>query len=274
MNTINIKGNLLNLESPIVMGILNLTPDSFYSNSRINNVNQLVEQAGLMLEQGATILDLGAYSTRPGALEVSEKEEIERIVPAVKAIISAFPNAIISVDTFRAEVANITVNEGASIINDVSGGNLDNNLLKTVAKLKVPYVLMHMRGTPQNMALLTNYEDIISDMLQYFNEKIDYLNSLGVYDIMLDPGFGFAKTTDQNFEVLRSLEAFNCLNLPVLVGFSRKSMITKTLNISAHEALNGTTALNMVALKKNAKILRVHDVLEAKQCIDLYKKLI
>lgn len=274
MNTINIKGNLLNLESPIVMGILNLTPDSFYSNSRINNVNQLVEQAGLMLEQGATILDLGAYSTRPGALEVSEKEEIERIVPAVKAIISAFPNAIISVDTFRAEVANITVNEGASIINDVSGGNLDNNLLKTVAKLKVPYVLMHMRGTPQNMALLTNYEDIISDMLQYFNEKIDYLNSLGVYDIMLDPGFGFAKTTDQNFEVLRSLEAFNCLNLPVLVGFSRKSMITKTLNISAHEALNGTTALNMVALQKNAKILRVHDVLEAKQCIDLYKKLI
>lgn len=274
MNTINIKGNLLNLESPIVMGILNLTPDSFYSNSRINNVNQLVEQAGLMLEQGATILDLGAYSTRPGALEVSEKEEIERIVPAVKAIISAFPNAIISVDTFRAEVANITVNEGASIINDVSGGNLDNNLLKTVAKLKVPYVLMHMRGTPQNMALLTNYEDIISDILQYFNEKIDYLNSLGVYDIMLDPGFGFAKTTDQNFEVLRSLEAFNCLNLPVLVGFSRKSMITKTLNISAHEALNGTTALNMVALQKNAKILRVHDVLEAKQCIDLYKKLI
>lgn len=274
MNTINIKGNLLNLESPIVMGILNLTPDSFYSNSRMNNVNQLVEQAGLMLEQGATILDLGAYSTRPGALEVSEKEEIERIVPAVKAIISAFPNAIISVDTFRAEVANITVNEGASIINDVSGGNLDNNLLKTVAKLKVPYVLMHMRGTPQNMALLTNYEDIISDILQYFNEKIDYLNSLGVYDIMLDPGFGFAKTTDQNFEVLRSLEAFNCLNLPVLVGFSRKSMITKTLNISAHEALNGTTALNMVALQKNAKILRVHDVLEAKQCIDLYKKLI
>lgn len=274
MNTINIKGNLLNLESPIVMGILNLTPDSFYSNSRINNVNQLVEQAGLMLEQGATILDLGAYSTRPGALEVSEKEEIERIVPAVKAIISAFPNAIISVDTFRAEVANITVNEGASIINDVSGGNLDNNLLKTVAKLKVPYVLMHMRGTPQNMALLTNYEDIISDILQYFNEKIDYLNSLGVYDIMLDPGFGYAKTTDQNFEVLRSLEAFNCLNLPVLAGFSRKSMITKTLNISAHEALNGTTALNMVALQKNAKILRVHDVLEAKQCIDLYKKLI
>ncbi len=272
MNTLNINGRLLNLNKPVVMGILNLTPDSFYSNSRIQNIEMVVSAVAMMLENGASIIDLGAYSSRPGAADISEQEELERIIPAVKAIIKEFPNTILSIDTFRAEVAKATIGEGAGIINDISGGTIDPKIFEAVALLKVPYILMHMRGTPQSMASLTDYNALIPEMLHYYNEKLLLLKQLGVQDIIIDPGFGFAKTTDQNFEILKHLETFKMLDLPLLAGFSRKSMITKTLNITAKEALNGTTALNMIALNKGAKILRVHDVLEAKQCIELFEK--
>lgn len=273
MNTINIQGQLLSLKHPIVMGILNLTPDSFYEQSRVANKNFLLKRAESMLANGAEILDLGAYSTRPGAEAISEEEELNRMLPAVEALKKEFPSVILSIDTFRASVAKATVDLGAGIINDVSGGTLDEKMFSTVAKLKAPYVLMHMKGTPQTMSNYTDYDNLNVDILNYFIEKITELRALGVQDILIDLGFGFAKTREQNFELLNAMQSFQILDCPMLLGISRKSMITKTLNIEAKDALNGTTALNMVALMNGAKILRVHDVKEARECVQLFKAL-
>ena len=273
MNTINIQGQLLSLKHPIVMGILNLTPDSFYEQSRVADKNFLLKRAESMLADGAEILDLGAYSTRPGAEAISEEEELNRMLPAVEALKKEFPSVILSIDTFRASVAKATVDLGAGIVNDVSGGTLDEKMFSTVAELKVPYVLMHMKGTPQTMSNYTDYENLKLDILNYFIAKITELRALGVHDILIDLGFGFAKTREQNFELLNAMQSFQILDCPMLVGISRKSMITKTLNIEAKDALNGTTALNMAALMNGAKILRVHDVREARECVQLFKAL-
>lgn len=254
------------------MGILNVTPDSFFDGSRLTSIDSLLARAETMLAEGANILDIGGYSTRPGAAEVSTVEEKTRVVPAIKALRQAFPDCLISVDTFRADVAEEAINAGANIINDVSGGELDKDMFKTAGRLKVPYILMHMRGTPQTMNQLTQYEDIILELVTYFEQKIALLYTAGVTDIILDPGFGFAKTIDQNFEILRRLEDLKILGLPLLAGLSRKSMTYKTLGIPATEALAGTIALNTIALMRGASILRVHDVKETVQTIKLFKK--
>lgn len=268
---IRIGDRLLDLSMPVVMGILNVTPDSFFSGSRIPS-EKVVEEASLMLEEGAAILDIGGYSTRPGAQEVSVKEELARVVPAISAVRIAFPDCVISVDTFRSLVAKEAVDAGANIINDVSGGNLDHHMFEMVAQLKVPYILMHSKGDPKTMQSLVNYDNLLNDLIYYFGQKLGELKQLGVYDVIIDLGFGFAKTIDQNFELLRNLEAFTLLGQPVLAGLSRKSMIWKTLNTTAEHALNGTTALHMLALQGGASILRVHDVKAATETITLWKK--
>ncbi|WP_291720337.1 dihydropteroate synthase [Bernardetia sp.] len=251
------------------MGILNATPDSFYEGSRTTTDRDVLQKASQMLEEGATILDIGGYSTRPDADTISIEEEINRVVPTIESIKKEFPKSVISIDTFRSEVARAAVEAGADLINDVSGGNLDKKMFETVATLKVPYILMHMRGTPQTMKTLTNYENIIADIMTYFQERIIKLKSLGVNDIILDLGFGFAKTIEQNYFLLKNLSVFENLDLPILVGISRKSMIYKRLDIPVSEALNGTTILNTIALQNGAKILRVHDVKEAMQTIKI-----
>ena len=260
------------MRTPQVMGILNVTPDSFYAGSRLSSQDAVLQKATTMLADGADILDIGGYSTRPGAAEVSVAEELERVVPAIEAIIKAFPGVLISVDTFRAAVAEEAVKAGASIINDVAGGSLDDAMFDTVAKLQVPYILMHMRGTPQTMNTLTDYNDVVLDVLDELQIKVATLTKLGVKDVVIDPGFGFAKTVDQNFELLNRLETFRILELPILAGLSRKSMTYKFLGIDQSDALAGTIALNTLALTKGADILRVHDVKEAKQTIQLYIK--
>ncbi|OEK03681.1 dihydropteroate synthase [Roseivirga sp. 4D4] len=270
-STLNLRGNLVSLDSQKVMGILNTTPDSFYEGSRANGLQEIVDRAGKMLEAGAFILDIGGYSTRPGAEDITEVTELERTVPAIEAINKAFPKAYISIDTFRSEVAKAAVNAGASLVNDVSGGNLDSEMFKTVAKLNVPYILMHMRGTPATMKTHTDYDHLLNDISAELSAKCSVLKGLGVKDIIIDPGFGFAKTIAQNYDILRNLGYFKRLKLPILAGLSRKSMIYKTLDTSAEEALNGTTALNMAALINGASILRVHDVKEAMETIKLYK---
>ncbi|OEK05453.1 dihydropteroate synthase [Roseivirga misakiensis] len=269
--TLNIRGNLVSLETPKVMGILNVTPDSFYAESRADSIDQILKRAEQMLIEGASILDIGGYSTRPGADDISPAEELERVVEPIKSISQRFPEAIISIDTFRAEVAKAAVDAGATMVNDVSGGNLDNKMFETVGQLKVPYVLMHMRGTPQTMKSLVNYDHLLNDILFELDEKCHRLIEHGVYDILIDPGFGFAKTIDQNYEILRNLGLFKRLNHPILAGLSRKSMIYKRLDSTADEALNGTTALNMAALINGASILRVHDVKAATETITLYE---
>jgi dihydropteroate synthase len=271
-STINCEGKLVSLSHPVVMGILNVTPDSFYEHSRIRGTEALLRQAEAMLQEGAGILDIGGYSTRPEAPEVTPEEERIRVIPAIRAVRQAFPDCLISVDTFRAVIAQEAVEAGANIINDVSGGMLDEAMFETAGRLQVPYILMHMRGTPQTMSQLTEYEDIMLDMVRYFEPRIVQLQAAGVRDIILDPGFGFAKTIDQNFEVLRRLGDLKLLGLPVLAGLSRKSMTYKTLDIPATEALAGTIALNTIALMHGASILRVHDVKEAVQTIKLFKK--
>ncbi len=271
-STLNCRGKILQLDTPQVMGILNVTPDSFYAGSRLSSVSEAVQKAEAMLAEGADILDIGGYSTRPGAAEVSEQEELDRVVPAVEAIMQAFPEAILSVDTFRAKVAEAAINAGASIINDISAGNLDEAMYEMVARLQVPYILMHMRGTPQTMNTLTDYEDVVLDVLDELQKQVAILTQLGVKDIILDPGFGFAKTIDQNFQLLNRLEELRILELPLLVGVSRKSMTYKYLGINQSEALAGTIALNTIALMKGAAILRVHDVKETKQTVQLYTK--
>lgn len=260
------------------MGILNVTPDSFYEGSRIeidkaNSEKQILQKASQMLEEGTTILDIGGYSTRPNAEDISIEEEINRVVNPIHSIKKEFPNSIISIDTFRSKVAREAINAGADLINDVSGGSLDSQMFETVADLKVPYILMHMRGTPQTMKTLTDYENIIAEMMTYFHDKITILKSLGVEEIILDLGFGFAKTIDQNYFLLKHLAVFENLDLPILAGLSRKSMIYKRLDIPVSEALNGTTVLNTIAIQNGAKILRVHDVKEAMQTIQLLEYL-
>ena len=273
MQTINCKGTLIDLATPKVMGIINFTPDSFYDGGATTLESQIINQAALMLDQGATFLDLGGYSSRPGATDISQQVEINRVIPAIKAIIKAFPKTLISIDTFRSEVAKQAVNAGACMVNDISGGKLDPQMLETIGELQIPYCMMHMRGTPQTMKTLTDYSNITKQVLFYFSERVAAARSYNINDIIVDPGFGFAKTTDQNFELLNHLELFDSLDLPLLAGVSRKSMVYKTLDISPKEALNGTTALHMVALQKGARILRVHDVQPATECIKLFEQL-
>ncbi|WP_353720610.1 dihydropteroate synthase [Dyadobacter sp. 676] len=268
--TLNIRGRLLDLSTPVVMGIMNITPDSFYAGSRVVATDEIVEKAGKMLAEGAGIIDIGGYSTRPGAREVSEDEEGDRIESAVEPLAKFFPEVVISVDTFRARVAERGICKGAHLINDVAGGTLDDAMFETVARLRVPYILMHMRGTPQTMNSLTTYERLVPDILRDLRAKLVLLQSKGVADVIIDPGFGFAKTTAQNFELMRELAQFKSLGYPVLAGISRKTAIYKTLNISPEEALNGTTVLNTLALERGASILRVHDVKQAVEAVKLW----
>ena len=270
--TIICLGQLIDLNSPKVMGILNITPDSFFDGNRYNSDKLILSQVEKMLHDGATFIDLGAYSSRPKAVDISEEEEQSRLLPVVKLILNHFPDSLLSVDTFRSGVAQKSLDLGAAMINDISAGMLDEKMMKVISAYQVPYVMMHMRGTPQTMSTLTQYDDIVKEMLFYFSEKVAEARSLGINDLMIDPGFGFAKTMHQNYEVLQKLELFQNLDLPVLAGISRKSMVYKVLNSSAEEALNGTTALHMIALMKGASILRVHDVKEAKECISLFEK--
>jgi dihydropteroate synthase len=271
--TINCKGQLIDLTTPKVMGILNVTPNSFFDGGKYNNESELLNQVGKMINDGATFIDIGAYSSKPSAEFVSENEELDRIIPVVQLILKHFPEALLSIDTFRSEVAKACIENGAAIINDISAGNLDHAMFEVIAKYKVPYIMMHMRGTPQTMQSMTHYEDIVKEILFYFSEKVNKARSLGINDLIIDPGFGFAKTIEQNYEVLRKSELFKSLELPLLIGISRKSMIYKELNCTAKEALNGTTVLNTVALTKGANILRVHDVKEAVECVHLWSKL-
>ncbi|MFD2513100.1 dihydropteroate synthase [Pontibacter locisalis] len=270
--TLYCRGKILSLDLPRVMGILNVTPDSFFADSRLQSLDEVLKRAATMLADGADILDIGGYSSRPGAADISVQEELDRVVPAIEAIHAAYPNAIISIDTFRAQVAEAAVAAGAAIINDISGGNLDQNMHDTVAKLQVPYILMHMRGTPQTMATLAKYEDVVTEVLDELQLKVYSLRQLGIKDIILDPGFGFAKTIDHNFELLKRMDELRILGLPLLAGLSRKSMVYKSLGINQADALTGTIAVNTIALTKGADILRVHDVKEAKQTIQLYTK--
>lgn len=271
--TINCNGNLIDLATPKVMGILNVTPNSFFDGGKHTNENEILNQVEKMLSEGATFIDVGAYSSKPKAEFISEKEELERILPVIQSILKQFPEAILSVDTFRSEVARVCIENGAAMINDISAGSLDENMFEVIAKNKVPYIMMHMRGTAQTMQSLTNYDNIVKEMIFYFSEKVAKATSLGITDLILDPGFGFAKTLEQNYEVLQNIELFQMLELPILVGISRKSMIYKVLNSNPNDALNGTTVLNTIALMKGAKILRVHDVKEAVECIKLIQNL-
>ncbi len=271
--TINCKGNLINLSSPKVMGILNITPDSFFDGGKHKNNAAILKHVELMLNEGATFIDIGAYSSRPNAEHVSEAEELQRILPIVSLVLKAFPETLISIDTFRSNVAKQTIEAGAALINDISAGKLDKNMLPTIANLQVPYIMMHMKGTPQSMHQFTDYKNITKDILLYFSERITSAKALGIIDIIIDPGFGFAKTLEQNYELLNHLELFKMIEKPLLVGISRKSMIYKKLETTANNALNGTTVLNTVALQKGASILRVHDVKEAMETIKLVELL-
>ena len=271
--TINCKGQLIDLTTPKVMGILNVTPNSFYDGGMYKSSSEMLTKVGKMLSEGATFIDVGAYSSKPSAEYVSEEEELQRIIPIINLILEYYPEALLSVDTFRSEVAKVCIENGAAMINDISAGNLDDKMLETIAKYNVPYIMMHMRGTPETMQKMTSYEDIVKEILFYFSEKVANARSYGINDLIIDPGFGFAKTLDQNYEVLQKMELFEILELPLLAGFSRKSMIYKTLQSSAEEALNGTSVLNTIALTKGAKILRVHDVKEAMECVTLFNKI-
>lgn len=273
--TININGSLLSLDNPIVMGILNITPDSFYSGSRKSTITEAIEQAERIVSEGATIIDIGGQSTFTTSTMLNADEELERITPVIKEIRGNFPQSIISVDTFYSKVAQVAVEElGANIINDVSGGQIDDNMFETVAKINVPYILMHMRGTPQTMQQNTSYDDVVKDIFYYLSKKVAKLNELGLNDIIIDPGFGFSKTLDQNYKLMANLKYFDIFELPLLVGISRKTMIHKLLNTTPAESLNGTTALNMYALQSGANILRVHDVKQAVECVRIYNKII
>jgi len=269
--TLNLKGKILDLGTPKVMGILNVTPDSFYDGGAHLEEKDMIEQVGKMLQAGATFIDIGGYSSRPGADNISEEEESNRVLSALRLLLKQFPKAFFSIDTFRASVARKAVDEGAVMINDISGGRLDATMLPTVAEVKVPYVLMHSKGDPQTMRSLATYEDLITEITDFFVKQTARLREFGVSDVILDPGFGFAKTVKQNYELLKNLKYFQGLKLPVLIGLSRKSMIYKSLKIEPSEALNGTTALNTIGLMNGASILRVHDVKEAVEAIELYK---
>ena len=265
---INCSGTIVEM-NPQVMGILNVTPDSFFDGGKYKSDVSFLQQTEKMLLQGASMIDIGAASSNPSSQPTSEDVELSRIIPIVEQISKAFPDSILSIDTFRSKVATECVYRGAAIINDISAGHLDQNMFKTVAELNVPYIMMHMRGKPQTMQSLTTYTDIIKEIIFYFSERISVARSYGISDLIIDPGFGFSKTIEQNFEILNHLEHFQILNLPILAGLSRKGTIYKTLKSSIEEALNGTTVLNTIALQKGANILRVHDVREAMECIKL-----
>lgn len=273
--SVNIGGKLLQLDTPIVMGIVNITPDSFYSGSRKETLNDAIKQAEQILEDGGTIIDIGGQSTAPTSSMLDASEELKRISPIIREIRKTFPNAILSIDTFYSEVAKAAVEEfGVNIINDISGGQIDEKMLETVAKLNVPYILMHMRGTPQTMQQLTNYNNLLKDIFYYFSQKVSQLNQLGANDIIIDPGFGFSKTVEQNYKLMANLKYFDIFELPLMVGISRKTMIYKLLDTTPSESLNGTTALNTFALNSGANILRVHDVKQAVECIKIYDKIL
>ena len=273
MSTINCKGTLIDLSTPKVMGIVNVTPDSFFDGGKLTNSDEIVGQVEKMLQDGATFIDLGGYSSKPGAEFVSESEELNRVIPIVKLLVEKFPNILLSIDTFRSEVAKQAVENGAAIINDISAGLLDEKMLETVAKLQVPYIMMHMKGTPKTMQSLANYDDLLKEMNFYFSERIAKARNFGLNDIIIDPGFGFAKTIEHNYELLQNLELLQFHELPILAGISRKSMIYKALGTSPEEALNGTTFLHAFCLQKGSNILRVHDVKEAVECVKLISRL-
>ncbi len=271
--TLNCKGNLIDLSTPKVMGILNITPNSFYDGGKFVEEKDILLQVKKIISEGATFIDIGAYSSKPKAEYVSEENELKRIVPIVNLILKHFPKTLISIDTFRSEVARICIENGASIINDISAGSVDEKMMETVAKYNVPYIMMHKRGTPETMQTMTNYENIVKELLFYFSEKVALARSFGINDLIIDPGFGFAKTLDQNYEILQKLELFELLELPLLIGISRKSMIYNLLKCTPEEALNGTTVLNTIALTKGTKILRVHDVKEAMESVMIFNKI-
>ncbi|MGB5610766.1 dihydropteroate synthase [Eudoraea sp.] len=271
--TINCKGTLIDLKKPKVMGVLNITPDSFYDGGKYKDEVSILKQVEKLLDAGATFVDVGAYSSKPGATDISEEEELKRILPVVNLLITNFPDIYLSIDTFRSVVARHCLENGAAMINDISAGNMDDKMMQTISEFKAPYVMMHMKGNPQNMSQQTNYSNLLEEILYYFSEKVSVAKSYGINDIILDPGFGFAKNTFQNFSLLQHLNLFKTFGLPILVGLSRKSMIYKTLGTNPDQALNGTTALNTYALTKGANILRVHDVKEAVECIELLEAL-
>ncbi|MDX1476543.1 MAG: dihydropteroate synthase [Saprospiraceae bacterium] len=271
-HTLNCRGRLLTIGQPIVMGILNVTPDSFYDGGALPTTDAAVERAGIMLDEGATILDIGACSTRPGAGETSEQEELERLLPVLQAVIRAFPEALISVDTYRAAIADAALAEGVHLINDISGGVLDPAMIDIVASYGAPFICMHMQGTPRTMQDNPQYDDVAGTVLRYFVERLRVLRAAGMTDILIDPGFGFGKTVDHNYSLLAKLGIFKFLEVPIVAGVSRKSMICKVLGISPQRALNGTTALHMLALERGASVLRVHDVREAMEVIALYRR--
>lgn len=270
--TINAGGKLIDLATPKVMGIINLTPDSFYAGSRKPLLSEALLQANKMLADGADFLDIGAYSSRPGADDISVQEETDRLLPVIELIAANHPDAIISVDTFRSTVAEAAIKAGAHIINDISGGQLDENMFATVGRLQVPYILMHMKGTPQNMNQMAQYDDVFTEVLDYFAERYRQLRQAGVHDVIIDPGFGFAKMQEHSYALMTRLQDFNILQLPILVGISRKRMIYHVTGGAAEEALNGTTALNTIALTKGTNILRVHDVKEAVEAVKIFKR--
>lgn len=272
MFSLNCKGKLLVIDKPLVMGIINITPDSFYEGSRQQSGDSVLAQATKMLAEGADIIDVGGQSTRPGSERISAKEELKRVLPAIEIILKNFPDAIISVDTYQSKVAVELINAGASIINDISAGNLDSKMISTVAKLQVPYICMHMKGTPQNMQEHANYENVTTEVLDFFIQKTDECRKAGINDVIIDPGFGFGKTISHNFILLKELSTFKMLEKPIMAGISRKSTIYKTLGITASEALNGSTVLHTLALQNGANILRVHDVMEAKEAIVLWER--
>ena len=271
--TLNCNGKLIDLSTPKVMGILNVTPDSFYDGGKFKNDTCFLSHAERLINEGATFVDIGAYSSKPGADFVSETEELNRLIPIVRLVLDAFPETPISIDSFRCNVINESIQAGAAMVNDISGGQLDPLMFETVGKLRVPYILMHMRGTPQTMQQMTSYANVTKEVYTYFTERIELAKKHQIKDIIIDLGFGFSKTLEQNFKLLESLDFFRNLDLPILAGISRKSMIYKTLDTSAEHALNGTTALHMIALEKGAKLLRVHDVKEAMECVKLHRVL-
>lgn len=268
---INCKGKLIDLSQPKVMGIINTTPDSFYDGGKNNTIDKVIQLAEKHIKEGATILDIGGYSSRPNAKHITEKEEKQRVIPIVKEINNAFPNSIISIDTFRSKIAQEAIKNGASIINDISAGNIDEKMLQTIAELQVPYIAMHMNGNPKNMQNKPVYKDVVQDIIYYFSKKIDKINKLGINDVILDVGFGFGKSLEDNYKLLNNISLFKIFNIPILAGVSRKSMLYLPLNITPNKALNATTVAHTIAIQNGCNILRVHDVKEAKECIEILK---
>ena len=271
--SINFKGNLISLDLPIVMSILNTTPDSFFDGGKYNSIDKALKKVESDLKMGATIIDIGGYSSKPNGSEVSIEEEIKRTIPYIEKIVASFPGVKISIDTFRGKVASLALDAGAGMINDISAWNMDDKMLEIIKKHKIPYVLMHMKGTPKTMQRNPNYTNLINDIIRFLSKKVNQLKGYGINDIIIDPGFGFGKTISDNYKLLKNLESLKVLNLPILIGLSRKSMIYKVLKISNLNSINGTTALNMLALSKGVKILRVHDVKQAMECIKLNQEI-